>query len=131
MSEPINKPEDEEMDVEFNDVDDQIVPDELPEQTQKQDDQQPQQSQSQTAETKIDTDDSAKPQNDATSSTAHPTGTANGTPPASVIPELPDLTRKDKSLKEVLDLMDGDFAPIIPDAVTDYYLAKMDLRHRI
>ena len=40
-------------------------------------------------------------------------------------------TRKDKSLKEVLDLMDGDFAPIIPDAVTDYYLAKMDLRHRI
>ena len=43
MSEPINKPEDEEMDVEFNDVDDQIVPDELPEQTQKQDDQQPQQ----------------------------------------------------------------------------------------
>ena len=44
MSEPINKPEDEEMDVEFNDVDDQIVPDELPEQTQKQDDQQPQQS---------------------------------------------------------------------------------------
>lgn len=124
MSEPINKPEDEEMDVEFNDVDDQIVPDELPEQTQKQDDQKPQQSQSQTAETKIDTGDSAKPQNDATSSTAHPTGTANGTPPASVIPELPDLTRKDKSLKEVLDLMDGDFAPIIPDAVTDYYLAK-------
>lgn len=124
MSEPINKPEDEEMDVEFNDVDDQIVPDELPEQTQKQDDQQPQQSQSQTAETKIDTGDSTKPQNDATSSTAHPTGTANGTPPASVIPELPDLTRKDKSLKEVLDLMDGDFAPIIPDAVTDYYLAK-------
>lgn len=124
MSERINKPEDEEMDVEFNDVDDQIVPDELPEQTQKQDDQQPQQSQSQTAETKIDTGDSAKPQNDATSSTAHPTGTANGTPPASVIPELPDLTRKDKSLKEVLDLMDGDFAPIIPDAVTDYYLAK-------
>lgn len=124
MSEPINKPEDEEMDVEFNDVDDQIVPDELPEQAQKQDDQQPQQSESQTAETKMDTDDSAKPQNDATSSTAHPTGTANGTPPASVIPELPDLTRKDKTLKEVLDLMDGDFAPIIPDAVTDYYLAK-------
>lgn len=39
-------------------------------------------------------------------------------------PELPELTRKDKTLKEVLDLMDGDFAPIIPDAVTDYYLAK-------
>lgn len=40
------------------------------------------------------------------------------------IPDLPELTRKDKTLKEVLDLMDGDFAPIIPDAVTDYYLAK-------
>ena len=124
MSEPINKPEDEEMDVEFNDVDDQIVPDELPEQTQKQDDQQPQQpqqSQSQTTDTKINTDDSAKSQNDAASSTAHPSVT---TPPASVIPELPDLTRKDKSLKEVLDLMDGDFAPIIPDAVTDIIWPK-------
>lgn len=40
------------------------------------------------------------------------------------IPDLPELTRKDKTLKEVLDLMDGEFAPIIPDAVTDYYLAK-------
>lgn len=40
------------------------------------------------------------------------------------IPDLPELTRKDKTLKEVLDLMEGDFAPIIPDAVTDYYLAK-------
>mmetsp|Transcript_7929 Transcript_7929/g.7862 ORF Transcript_7929/g.7862 Transcript_7929/m.7862 type:complete len:224 (-) Transcript_7929:290-961(-) len=40
------------------------------------------------------------------------------------IPDLPELSRKDKSLKEVLDLMDGEFAPIIPDAVTDYYLAK-------
>lgn len=38
--------------------------------------------------------------------------------------ELPELTRKDKTLKEVLDLMDDEFAPIIPDAVTDYYLAK-------
>lgn len=43
---------------------------------------------------------------------------------ASAIPDLPELSRKDKSLKEVLDLMDGEFAPIIPDAVTDYYLAK-------
>ena len=79
MSEPINKPEDEEMDVEFNDVDDQIVPDELPEQTQKQDDQQPQQSQSQTAEQRSTLMIAQNPQNDATSSTAHPTGTANGT----------------------------------------------------
>mgnify|MGYP002378715484 CR=1 FL=1 len=38
--------------------------------------------------------------------------------------DIPDLTRKDKTLAEVLDLMDGDFAPIIPDAVTDYYLNK-------
>ncbi|SGZ53430.1 CIC11C00000003920 [Sungouiella intermedia] len=38
--------------------------------------------------------------------------------------ELPELTRKDKTLLEMLELMKGDFAPIIPDAVTDYYLAK-------
>lgn len=38
--------------------------------------------------------------------------------------ELPELTRKDKTLQEMLELMEGDFAPIIPDAVTDYYLAK-------
>lgn len=43
---------------------------------------------------------------------------------AAAMPDLPELSRKDKSLKEVLDLMDGEFAPIIPDAVTDYYLAK-------
>lgn len=44
--------------------------------------------------------------------------------PVSGMPELPELTRKDKTLKEVLDLLEGDFAPIIPDTVTDYYLAK-------
>ena len=121
MSEPINKPEDEDMDVEFNDNDDQIVPDESSEQTQKQDDQQ---AQNQTNERETNTAASERPQNDTASSTNNPAGAANGTLPASVIPELPDLTRKDKTLKEVLDLMDGDFAPIIPDAVTDYYLAK-------
>lgn len=121
MSEPINKPEDEEMDVEFNDNDDQIVPDESSEQTQKQDDQQ---AHNQTNERETNTAASERPQNDTASSTNNPAGAANGTLPASVIPELPDLTRKDKTLKEVLDLMDGDFAPIIPDAVTDYYLAK-------
>lgn len=40
------------------------------------------------------------------------------------IPDLPELARKDKTLQEVLELMDGDYAPVIPDAVTDYYLAK-------
>lgn len=38
--------------------------------------------------------------------------------------DLPDLAKKDKTLEEMLALMDGDFAPIIPDAVTDYYLSK-------
>lgn len=38
--------------------------------------------------------------------------------------DLPELTRKDKSLQEMLDLMDDEFAPIIPDTVTDYYLAR-------
>lgn len=38
--------------------------------------------------------------------------------------ELPQLSRKDKTLQEVLEMMDGEFAPIIPDAVTDYYLSK-------
>ncbi|CAG88455.2 DEHA2E20174p [Debaryomyces hansenii CBS767] len=51
--------------------------------------------------------------------------TQNTLPTATAaMPDLPELSRKDKSLKEVLDLMDGEFAPIIPDAVTDYYLAK-------
>ncbi|KAK9477651.1 putative transcription initiation factor TFIID subunit [Lipomyces japonicus] len=43
---------------------------------------------------------------------------------AAVPPPLPGLgTRRDKSLKEFLNMMD-DFTPIIPDAVTDYYLMK-------
>uniref|UniRef100_A0A0L0NVK0 Transcription initiation factor TFIID subunit 10 n=1 Tax=Candidozyma auris TaxID=498019 RepID=A0A0L0NVK0_CANAR len=38
--------------------------------------------------------------------------------------DLPNLTRKDKTLQEMLELMTGDFLPIIPDGVTDYYLAR-------
>ncbi|GEQ67984.1 hypothetical protein JCM33374_g1650 [Metschnikowia sp. JCM 33374] len=45
---------------------------------------------------------------------------ASGTGPG----EIPELSKKDKTLQEMLELMDGDFAPIIPDAVTDYYLSK-------
>lgn len=52
--------------------------------------------------------------------TQHPT---NEEPVASSLPDL-ELTRKDKTLAEMLELMQGDLAPIIPDAVTDYYLSK-------
>lgn len=38
--------------------------------------------------------------------------------------DLPELSRMDKTLAEMLELMKGEFAPIIPDAVTDYYLAR-------
>lgn len=37
--------------------------------------------------------------------------------------EIPEFTRKDKTLNEILDLME-DNPPIIPDAVIDYYLTK-------
>lgn len=37
--------------------------------------------------------------------------------------QIPEFTRKDKTLGEVLDLMQ-DNPPIIPDAVIDYYLTK-------
>ncbi|OBA23215.1 transcription initiation factor IID, TAF10 subunit [Metschnikowia bicuspidata var. bicuspidata NRRL YB-4993] len=61
--------------------------------------------------------------------------TANGQDPAQAklgvaaaagIPtgDLPELAKKDKTLQEMLELVAGDFAPIIPDAVTDYYLSK-------
>ncbi|CCK68165.1 Taf10p KNAG_0A04970 [Huiozyma naganishii CBS 8797] len=37
--------------------------------------------------------------------------------------EIPEFTRKDKTLQEILDMME-DNPPIIPDAVIDYYLRK-------
>ncbi|ODV86688.1 hypothetical protein CANARDRAFT_196042 [[Candida] arabinofermentans NRRL YB-2248] len=41
------------------------------------------------------------------------------------ITNLPELTRSDKTLEEILDMMsDEEFTPIIPDSVTDYYLCK-------
>lgn len=45
---------------------------------------------------------------------------------------IPEFTRKDKTLEEILDMME-DNPPIIPDAVIDYYLRKngfdsMDLK---
>lgn len=67
---------------------------------------------------------SNKPQEHASSaSKTVPPPSASASIPAGM-PELPELTRKDKTLNEVLELMDDDFAPIIPDTVTDYYLAK-------
>ncbi|SCV05351.1 LANO_0H05578g1_1 [Lachancea nothofagi CBS 11611] len=37
--------------------------------------------------------------------------------------EIPEFTRKDKTLNEILDMME-DNPPIIPDAVIDYYLTR-------
>ncbi|ODV77658.1 transcription initiation factor IID, TAF10 subunit [Suhomyces tanzawaensis NRRL Y-17324] len=94
----------EEIDEEFNDVEDSVVANGTQSQNETQS---VGQSQDQTNKTS-----NAKPN--------PPTSTAS----APIIPDLPELTRKDKTLQEVLNLMEGDFAPIIPDAVTDYYLAK-------
>lgn len=58
---------------------------------------------------------------DGNDATAVPQGSGE---PKELAQELPQLSRKDKTLQEVLEMMDGEFAPIIPDAVTDYYLAK-------
>lgn len=121
MSEPSNKPEDEVMDEEFNDIDDNIITDEQVAEQQKQE----QKSQGTPAPPESENKQTEnKKQSSTTSSSSTSTANVNPAPIAAVIPELPDLTRKDKTLKEVLDMMDGDFAPIIPDAVTDYYLAK-------
>ncbi|KAH3664401.1 hypothetical protein WICMUC_005786 [Wickerhamomyces mucosus] len=46
--------------------------------------------------------------------------------PSIVIPELPEFTKKDKTIHEILEMME-DYYPIIPDSVTDYYLSKNGL----
>ncbi|KAK9247805.1 transcription initiation factor TFIID 23-30kDa subunit-domain-containing protein [Lipomyces tetrasporus] len=49
---------------------------------------------------------------------------AGGDDSGAPVPVIPGLgARRDKSLKEFLGMME-EFAPIIPDAVTDYYLMK-------
>ncbi|CAK9436381.1 uncharacterized protein LODBEIA_P09390 [Lodderomyces beijingensis] len=108
-------PEGELVDEEFNDIDDNII---------------------------VDPQERAKANANTTASGDHPekqskaeklkqrqqnlsaAAAASAQAASSLIPDLPELTRKDKALKEVLDMMDDEFAPIIPDAVTDYYLAK-------
>ncbi|GMM38666.1 Taf10 protein [Saccharomycopsis crataegensis] len=49
-------------------------------------------------------------------------------PAKMLVDSLPETTRKDKSLKDVLELVNDEYAPIIPDAVTDFYLAKNGLQ---
>lgn len=75
-------------------------------------------------ENEMDEDNSEINEQQESSTTDAPQDNGRESINLSALPDFPELTRKDKTLKEVLDMMDSEFAPIIPDAVTDYYLAK-------
>ncbi|KAI3404017.1 hypothetical protein KGF56_003176 [Candida oxycetoniae] len=103
------------IDEEFNDIDDNIILDSV---VKESDNLEPMSSN----ENQVRQSKSEKLKQKQQSLSAAAAASAAAAP--SLIPDLPELTRKDKTLKEVLDMMDDEFAPIIPDAVTDYYLAK-------
>ncbi|KAK6462709.1 transcription initiation factor TFIID 23-30kDa subunit-domain-containing protein [Scheffersomyces coipomensis] len=93
--------DEEEIDEEFNDVDEHI---------------------NQTPKLKNGT--SSTTSNNTTKKQQHQSNESKATSSQPLIPELPELSRKDMTLKKVLDLMDDEFQPIIPDVITDYYLSK-------